>query len=103
MAKTRTVFEEIKYLKGKIQRTEKACKDLESKIPEAEKRLQQVESFEHSEDSNERKVYIYTAYDLASLRSELTKKRTDMFFDKERLEELLQLKQEVESSMLQPE
>lgn len=103
MAKTRTVFEEIKYLKGKIQRTEKNCRDLESKIPEAEKRLQQVAAFEHSENRDERKAYIYAAYDLADLRSELTKKRTDMFFDKERLEQLLQLKQEVESSMLQPE
>ena len=103
MTKTRTVFEEMKYLKGRISRAKKACADIESKLPDAEKLAEQVAAFEHSENKDERKAYIYASYDLAALRSDLAKKRTEIFFDESRLEELSKLKAEVESSILQQE
>lgn len=103
MAKTRTIFEEIKFLKGRIARAKKACVEIESRLPEAKKLVQQTAQFEHSENSEERKAYIYANYDLASLKSDLAKKRTEIFFDESRLEELAKLQTEVESNILQQE
>lgn len=97
MAKQRTVFEEIKYLKGRIARAERACRELEAKLPEAQRHFEEVAHFENSEDREERKAFIFASFDLASIKSDLAKKRTDIIFDTDNLEKLLQMKAEVEA------
>lgn len=105
MARTRTVFEEIKYLRGRISRAEKTCRDLEAKLPVAQKHFEDVAHFENSDNSEERKVFIYASFDLACIKSDLAKKRTDIIFDTEKLEKLLKAKAEIEAELLsvQPE
>ena len=91
MAKTRTIEEEITYLNNKISREESLCKKLEEiYIPEARKDYNSVSKFENSENAEDRKLYLYAAHRLAMLNSELTNKKLDIFFDKERVHQLQQ-------------
>ena len=91
MAKTRTIEEEITYLNHKISREKKLCENLENVyIPEAKKDYSNVSKFENSNNAEERKLYLYAAHRLAMLNSELTNKKLDIFFDKERVHQLQQ-------------
>lgn len=91
MSKLRTIEEELTYLNRKISREKKLCENLENVyIPEAKKDYSNVSKFENSNNAEERKLFLYAAYRLASLNSELANKRVSIFFDEERINQLQQ-------------